>query len=124
VACCRRARSADAEIQVLDPSSPLTGELGWVSYQNVDPSYAPIVLTPNFDFYAPGSPQNTVRWEHLDPFNASTLQSIALPFPLGGSTKMRLRISELDYFRYQDQPAPSSVDTSYRRPFVCLLPVN
>lgn len=111
-------------IQVLDPGSPLTGELGWVSYQNVDPGYAPIVLSANFDFYAPGTPQNTVRWELTDPADPTTLQPIALPFPLDGATKMRLRISELDYFPYRDQAAPGEIGTTYRRPFVCHLPIN
>ncbi|HTW97309.1 MAG TPA: hypothetical protein VMD59_00950, partial [Acidimicrobiales bacterium] len=110
-------------IQTVDPSSPLTGDLGWISYQNVDSSYEPIMLTANFNFYAPGTPHNTVRWELLDPANNS-LRSITLPYSLNGTTKMRLRISELDYYRYLDLGAPTTIDTTYRRPFVCLLPLN
>jgi hypothetical protein len=111
-------------IQSVDPSSPLTGDLGWVSYQNVDPNFPPVMLTANFDFYAPSTPHNTVRWELLDPENPTELQSIVLPFSLNGTTKMRLRISELDYYHYRDLGAPLEVNTGFRRPFVCLLPIN
>jgi hypothetical protein len=35
---------------------------------------------------------------------------------------MRLRVSELDY--YAGTEPPTSVDTSLRRPFVSLIPLN
>jgi hypothetical protein len=36
---------------------------------------------------------------------------------------MRLRISELDYYRFRSAGTPTAVDTSFRRPFVALIPL-
>lgn len=38
------------------------------------------------------------------------------------STKIRLRISEIDYFT--EDEAPAVVNTRFRRPFVTLIPLN
>ena len=41
---------------------------------------------------------------------------------------MRLRISELDYYPFlgeEDVPVPpTTVNTTYRRPFVAFIPIN
>jgi hypothetical protein len=103
------------EVQVQDLSSGLTGDLAWVSA----PDTAPVLLSQNF------VGGNEVLWEYLNAGGGQ--QSIALPAPIGGSTPMRLRISELDYFPFRGDGAvpvtPITVDTSYRRPFVALIPV-
>jgi hypothetical protein len=118
--------------ELQDANAPVAGDMVWVSCQNV-PAYSnfvPTMLTPNFSFYAPNTPENIVVWEGAtvtDPItHTPTVQPLQLPFSISDPSqpKLRLRISELDYFRYHDHSAPTEVSTLYRRPFVCLLPIN
>jgi hypothetical protein len=49
---------------------------------------------------------------------------VNLPYPIGqGPFAQRLRISEIDYYTGSGAPA-AAVDTSYRRPFVCHIPIQ
>ena len=90
-----------AEVQVYDTASGLIGDLAWVHYASVKSTY----LSPTFT----GS-------------DAVWTGSITLPDGLGPSTKLRLRVSELDYTA--GDVAPKKVDTTFRRPFVAHLPIS
>jgi hypothetical protein len=46
-----------------------------------------------------------------------------LAAPIGSGTPMRLRISELDYYPFRSAGVPPAIDTSFRRPFVALIPL-
>jgi hypothetical protein len=82
----------------------IEGDLAW---RTVDTG--PVLLPPTF------SGQTVVTW-------GGAAAAVGLPAPVTSTTKMRLRISEIDY--YQDNQAPQVVNTSFRRPFVSLIPLN
>jgi hypothetical protein len=100
------------EVQTLDTTSGLSGELAWVAA----PGTSPVMLRATF----PGA--NQVSW------SLSGSESVALPAALGSTTSMRLRISELDYYPFYEGGStpvtPAAVNTSFRRPFVALIPIN
>ncbi|HTX01659.1 MAG TPA: hypothetical protein VMD59_22945, partial [Acidimicrobiales bacterium] len=99
------------EVQVQDTSFGLSGDLAWT----VAPGFEPMALTPVFE----GADE--ISWN-----TPNDLRGIPLPYPLSSATPMRLRISELDYFPFNEYEsgAPATVDTSLRRPFVVHIPVN
>jgi hypothetical protein len=108
----RSSSTMIVEVQVQDESSGLSGDLGWQQA----PGLPPVMLTQTFE----GT--NEVIWSlsgGID-FKAPAIQ---LPAPLGSSTPMRLRISELDYYPFRSAGVPAAVDTSFRRPFVALIPL-
>lgn len=91
------------EVQVYSPHSGLTGDFAW---QTVG---APTVLRPSF------GTNTVVTWG-----GARNEGNVILPAAVTSSTKMRLRISELDH-----HTGPTlSVTSAMRRPFVTFLPVN
>jgi hypothetical protein len=87
------------DVQIQDTSTGLSGDLAWRSATN------PVSLSPIFE-----GPM--CYWT----------DTVTLPYPIGGTTPMRLRVSELDY--YTGTGAPAQVDTSFRRPFVAHIPVS
>jgi hypothetical protein len=89
------------EVQVQNTSQGLSGDLAWAPA----PGTSPVLMDAIFE-------QSTVVWA----------SDVTLPKPIGGPTKMRLRISEIDF--YQSTSAPTSVDTTQRRPFVAHIPIN
>jgi len=66
--------------------------------------------------------QNEVYWTVASDVLAPEQLPVQLPGPIG-STPMRLRISELDYYPFRDAGAPAVVNTAFRRPFVCFIPL-
>ena len=83
----------------------LSDDLAWINSGGAKPVI--VTLAPTFS-----DATTSVTWSG----------KIALPDSLSSSTMMRLRVSELDY--YDGSEPPSSVDTSLRRPFVSLIPLN
>jgi hypothetical protein len=83
----------------------LSDDLAWMNSGGGTPVI--VTLTPTFS-----DATTSVTWTG----------TIALPDSLSSSTLMRLRVSEIDY--YEGSGPPSSVDTSLRRPFVSLIPLN
>jgi hypothetical protein len=84
------------EVQEQNDENGFSGDLAWSTVEGHITK-----LTPEFD-------AGEAEW--------STPDGITLPKT---SKPLRLRISELDYY---DGAAPEKVDTSQRRPFVCLIP--
>lgn len=107
----RSSSTMVVEVQVPDTSNGLSGELAWRTV----PSFGPVMLTQSFD----GA--NGVNWDYLD--LGGFPAPIPLPAPLGSEIPMRLRISELDYYPFEEGP-PEVVNTNYRRPFVAHIPIN
>jgi len=96
------------EVQVQDAALNklgLEGDFAWTNSGGDTPLL--VSLAPSFS-----DASTVVTWRGR----------IALPDSLSSATKMRLRVSELDY--YTGDAPPSSVDTSLRRPFVSLIPLN
>ena len=101
------------EVQVQDEvlnKLGIEGDLAWKTT-----SAGPVLLPPTF------SGEVFVTWGGSGS-PAGGPGSVALPDPVTSATKMRLRISEIDY--YPDATAPAAVNTSLRRPFVALIPLN
>ena len=97
------------EVQVQDTSHGLSGDLAWVAAANS----APIALSQS------GVSGNAAHW--------GVSPVITLPATVSSTTKMRLRVSEIDYYPYRDSGVPSApitIDTNLRRPFVALIPLN
>ncbi len=92
-----------AELQWQDTSSGLTGELSWTTVPGADPT----VLTASM---SAGSVQ--VAWSAI----------MNLPVSLTSGRRLRLRISEIDY--YPSLTPPTTIDTTLRRPFVVHIPLN
>jgi hypothetical protein len=92
------------EIQEQNNANGFTGDLGWATIQG------PIALTADFAGPKPSESPNEVEW--------TTYEPITLP---SSRNPLRLRISELDYHGHQ--PPPVTIDSSIRRPFVCLIPI-
>jgi hypothetical protein len=93
------------EVQVQD-TTVFSGDLAW----QVLPGSSPVMLEP----FMQGS---LTLWSG----------SIELPYAIGqGPYAMRLRVSEIDYYTVEEPPitAPAAVDTSFRRPFVCHIPIQ
>lgn len=88
------------QVQVQDTSTGLSGDLAWVPAA----SSSPVMLSPVFE----GS---GVSWAG----------DVTLPATLPGATKMRLHVSEIDY--YDSTEAPAALDTTRRRPFVAHIPL-
>jgi hypothetical protein len=86
----------------------IEGDLAWQTT-----STGPVLLPPTF------SGEVFVTWGGTGPGGGG---AVVLPEPVTSATKMRLRISEIDY--YADDVAPAAVDTTFRRPFVTLIPLN
>jgi hypothetical protein len=95
------------EVQIQDENLNSMGIEGDLAWRTVDTG--PVLLPPTF------SGQTVVTW-------GGAAAAVGLPAPVTSTTKMRLRISEIDY--YQDNQAPQVVNTSFRRPFVSLIPLN
>ena len=104
------------EVQVQDTSTGLSGDLAWTAA----PGLGPVMLTPSF------KGQNEVVWSRSSSLEAQPL-GLVLPAALGSGTPMRLRISELDYYAFEGSEGrvtPAAVNTSFRRPFVALIPIS
>jgi hypothetical protein len=108
----RASSTMIVEVQTLDTSSGLSGNLAWVTA----PENARVMLAQTFG----GS--NEVTW------GLGASEAIQLPAALGSSTSMRLRISELDYYPFYEGGStpvtPAAVNTTFRRPFVAFIPIN
>jgi hypothetical protein len=90
----------------------LEGDLAWETT-----SQGPVRLTPTF------TGEVYVNWGAAPGNSAPGSGAVVqLPATIASGTKMRLRLSELDY--YQGSEAPATVDNTYRRPFVALIPLN
>jgi hypothetical protein len=79
------------------------GDLTWLT----EPGGTPVVMQSFFEA------NGMVKWFGI----------IDLPVPLGTEVpgQQRVRVSEIDY--YTGEGAPSQVDTTLRRPFICHIPV-
>jgi len=86
----------------------LSGDLAWETVG------APVRLPATFSSYV------DVTWGATS--TSPRLGVVNVPYAVTGTTKMRLRISEIDY--YEGTGAPTTVDTSLRRPFVSIIPIN
>ncbi len=100
------------EVQIQDQVLNKLGIEGDLAWQTT--STGPVLLPPSF------SGEVFVTWGGSSPGGSSG--AVVLPHPVTSTTKMRLRISEIDY--YTGDTAPAVVDTSFRRPFVTLIPLN
>ena len=100
------------EVQIQDQVLNKLGIEGELAWQTT--STGPVLLPPSF------SGEVFVTWGGSSPGGSSG--AVVLPHPVTSTTKMRLRISEIDY--YTGDTAPAVVDTSFRRPFVTLIPLN
>lgn len=91
------------EVQMQPGGSGLSGDFGWVTATDT----SPMLLS------SPGNEGAFVSWSG----------EVALPFVSSSATgPLRLRISELDF--YTSNEAPTTVDTTYRRPFVVHIPLS
>jgi hypothetical protein len=97
------------DVQVHDTSHGFEGELAWKTVGR------PFRLRPQF------SGSTTVEWGGIGG-NVDRQGLVDLPHALTSSTKMRLRISEIDF--HPGNEAPAKIDTSLRRPFVAFIPLN
>lgn len=102
-------------VEVQEPNEALEkdgfeGDLVWGPS-----SVAGVRLIPEF------TDTTLVIWGGTDA-KLKTKGAVTLPYPLSSSHKMRLKISELDY--YTESTVPEKVDTSFRRPFVSIIPLN
>jgi hypothetical protein len=92
------------EVEIQD-TTVFTGDLAWRVAAGISP--AALVLEPEIQGPLTG-------WSGL----------VQLPYPIGqGPFAQRLRISEIDYYTGSGAPT-AAVDTSYRRPFVCHIPIQ
>jgi hypothetical protein len=87
----------------------LEGDLAWETT-----SQGPVLLPPTF------SGSVYVTWGNVGA-GPNAVGVVTLPDVVTSSVKMRLRISEIDYY---GSGAPAVVDTTVRRPFVCFVPLN
>ncbi len=87
----------------------LEGDLAWETT-----SQGPVLLPPTF------SGEVYVTWGNVGA-GPNAVGVVTLPDQVTSSVKMRLRISEIDYY---GSGAPAVVDTTHRRPFVCFVPLN
>jgi hypothetical protein len=92
------------DVQLQNGNNGLTGNLGWTTVGK------PVRLPVTFGAEA------TVTW------GGKPAGLVKLPQATTGHTKMRLRISELDF--YPDGALPALIDSSIRRPFVTFVPLN
>ena len=98
------------DVQIYDPSSGLEGDLAWKTVGH------PVRLHTKF------TNSTTVEWGGLGGNVDAPRGTIPLPYQLGSKTKMRLRVSEIDF--YPSSLPLTKVDTSLRRPFVAFIPIN
>jgi hypothetical protein len=101
------------EVQIQNEAlnkSGITGDLAW------ETTGTPVLLPPHF------SGEVYVTWGGPEAVGQAGGGLVTLPYPVSSANKMRLRISELDY--YTGSEAPTVVDTRFRRPFVSLIPLN
>ena len=89
-----------AEIQLQNLDSGLGGDLAWQAYDSIPP----VQLLPSFN-------NGIVTWSG----------ELPLAYTIGTTTQQRIRISEIDY--YTGSSAPTTVDTTYRRPFITHIPI-
>jgi hypothetical protein len=105
------------EVLVQDTSTGLSGGLAWTAA----PALGPVMLTPQLQGRQRG---------RLEPATTLTGASagLALPASLGSGTPMRLPIGEVDYYAYKGteggRGTPAAVNTTFRRPFVALIPIS
>ena len=99
------------EVQVQNGAMNKMGLSGDLAWQTIG---APTELLATFSNYV------DVTWGAV--VGAQQRGAVKLPYPASSPTKMRLRISEIDY--YEGASAPTVVDTSLRRPFVSIIPIN
>jgi hypothetical protein len=100
------------EVQVQNTVLNKVGLKGDLAWKTVD---GPFELQPTFSgevFVTWGSHHAAVQGNGV----------IKLPDATTGTVKMRLKISEIDY--YAEESPPTVVDTRYRRPFVAFIPIN
>jgi hypothetical protein len=94
----------------------IVGDLAWEST-----STGPVLLPPDIGIFGGAAPGAVwVAWGGGD--GSGSIGLVELPEPVTATIKMRLRISELDY--YTESTAPTTVDTTFRRPFVAFIPLN
>jgi hypothetical protein len=93
------------EVEIQDTTSGFSGDLAWTV---APPIFFPaVMLEPEIQGPLTG-------WSGV----------VSLPYPIGqGPFAQRLRISEIDYYTGTGAPT-AAVDTSYRRPFVCHIPIQ
>lgn len=97
------------EVQAYDESGGRSGDFAWTTIAGH--TYR---LTPTFPAARGGSGGSPiVEW-------TTAGGGIELP----SQSQLRLRISELDYYRYADEGLPAAVNTNQRRPFVAHIPVR
>jgi hypothetical protein len=88
----------------------LEGDLAWETT-----SQGPVLLPPTF------SGSVYVTWGNTGGPGPNAEGVVTIPDVVTSSVKMRLRISEIDYY---GSGVPAVVDTTNRRPFVCFVPLN
>jgi hypothetical protein len=97
------------EVQAYDESSGRSGDFAWTTIAGH--TYR---LTPTFPAAHGGSGGSPIiEW-------TTAGGGIELP----SQSQLRLRISELDYYRYADEGLPAAVNTNQRRPFVAHIPIR
>lgn len=101
------------EVQIQDEVLNKLGIEGDLAWQTT--GTGPVLLPPTF------SGEVFVTWGGTGTIGGPS-GAVVLPAPVTSTTKMRLRISEIDY--YASDTAPAIVDTTFRRPFVTLIPLN
>jgi len=121
---CGEATSAMVvEVQVMDTSTGLSGDLAWRTV----PGATPTLLRPTFSTNGSGM----VEWgagPDQDPCRTTGSGGPPPPpanrvhLPQAAPGPMRLRISEIDFPRTFS--APTVVDTSLRRPFITFIPLS
>ncbi len=100
------------EVQIQDATRygmGIHGDLSWVTLSHYN-----VRLAPTF------SSETLVTWGKTPSAPANGL--VHLPYATSSATKMRLKISEIDYL--EGSSAPATVDSSYRRPFMSIIPLN
>ncbi len=98
------------DVQVQDTSLGFEGELAWKTVTKE----TRLILNVS-------DTSTTVEWGGI---NGPELPQgiVALPYQITSSTKMRLRINEVDFYGGTD--FPHGVNTALRRPFVAFIPLN
>jgi hypothetical protein len=103
-----------AEVQIQDENlnnMGIEGDLAWRTT-----GFGAVLLPPTF------SGETVVTWGgHAAAAKGEGV--VKLPAPVTSSTKMRLRISEIDYYD-QREDLLKTVDFKFRRPFVSHIPLN
>ncbi|MGO9558187.1 MAG: hypothetical protein ACLPQS_06485 [Acidimicrobiales bacterium] len=98
------------DVQVQDTSLGFEGELSWKT-----------VTKPTTLQLTTSDTTTLVEWGGIAQYPHLQYGVVPLPYQVGGPTHMRLRISEIDF---HGGGHLDTVDTSLRRPFIALIPIN